>query len=174
MTSSQTDNQTPRVANSAWIADGAQVLGNVELAQGSSIWFGAIVQGNSELVRIGCNSNVQDGSLVQSEQGYPLTVGDNVTVGHRVQLYGCVIGDGCLIGMQSIVHKGAKIGNGCLVAAGSVVAQGVEFADGVMIMGSPARVARMLTPVQIEGLLSGAKHYVENAKRYQAGLKRVG
>jgi carbonic anhydrase/acetyltransferase-like protein (isoleucine patch superfamily) len=174
MTSSQTDNQTPRVADSAWIAQGAQVLGNVELAEGSSIWFGAIVQSTCELVRIGNDSNVQDASLVQDEEGYPLTVGNNVTVGHRVQLYGCVIGDGCLIGMQSIVHKGAKIGKGCLVAAGSVVAQGSEFADGSMIMGSPARLVRMLTPAQVLGLLSGAKHYVENAKRYRAGLKRIG
>jgi carbonic anhydrase/acetyltransferase-like protein (isoleucine patch superfamily) len=174
MTLPQIHNLAPRVADSAWIADGALVTGNVELAEGSSVWFAATVRSDTDEVRIGRNSNVQDGSVVDALRGFPTTVGDSVTLGHQVQLHGCTIGDGCLIGMNSIVHKGAKIGKGCLVAAGSVVAEGAQFEDGCMIMGAPARLERMLAPEQILRLLDSAKHYVENAKRFRVGLKKVG
>jgi carbonic anhydrase/acetyltransferase-like protein (isoleucine patch superfamily) len=169
----QLDTLTPRLAETAWIADSAQVIGNVELAEGVSVWFGAILRGDNDLMRIGRNSNVQDGSMLHSDAGSPLTVGENVTVGHHVMLHGCTIGDGSLIGIKSVVLNGAKIGRNCLVGAGSLVTEGKEFPDGSMIMGAPAKVVRELTPEQIEGLRRSAQHYVDNAKRFGAGLAKI-
>jgi carbonic anhydrase/acetyltransferase-like protein (isoleucine patch superfamily) len=170
----QLDTLTPRLAETAWVADSAQVIGNVELAAGASIWFGAILRGDNEPIRIGKNSNVQDGSMLHSDPGSPLTLGENVTVGHQVMLHGCTIGDGSLIGIKAVVLNGAKIGKNCLVGAGSLVTEGKEFPDGSMIMGSPAKVVRELTPEQIAGLARAAQHYVENARRFEAGLAKVG
>ena len=169
----QLDTLTPRLAETAWVADSAQVIGNVELAEGASIWFGAILRGDNEPMRIGRNSNVQDGSMLHSDPGSPLTLGENVTVGHQVMLHGCTVGDGSLIGIKAVVLNGAKIGKNCLVGAGSLVTEGKEFPDGSMILGSPAKVVRELTPEQIAGLSRAAQHYVDNAKRYAAGLSRV-
>ena len=169
----QLDTLTPHVAETAWVADSAQVIGNVELAEGASIWFGAILRGDNEPMRIGRNSNVQDGSMLHSDPGSPLTLGENVTVGHQVMLHGCTVGDGSLIGIKAVVLNGAKIGKNCLVGAGSLVTEGKEFPDGSMILGSPAKVVRELTPEQIAGLSRAAQHYVDNAKRYAAGLSRV-
>ena len=169
----QLDTLTPHVAETAWVADSAQVIGNVELAEGASIWFGAILRGDTEPMRIGRNSNVQDGSMLHSDPGSPLTLGENVTVGHQVMLHGCTVGDGSLIGIKAVVLNGAKIGKNCLVGAGSLVTEGKEFPDGSMILGSPAKVVRELTPEQIAGLSRAAQHYVDNAKRYAAGLSRV-
>ncbi|HEY4067362.1 MAG TPA: gamma carbonic anhydrase family protein [Burkholderiaceae bacterium] len=169
----QLDTLTPRLAETAWVADSAQVIGNVELAEGASIWFGAILRGDNELMRIGKNSNVQDGSMLHSDPGFPLTLGENVTIGHHVMLHGCTIGDGTLIGIKSVVLNGAKIGKNSVVGAGSLVTEGKEFPDNSMIMGSPARVVRVLTPEQVAGFARAAAHYVENAQRYAAGLSRI-
>ena len=169
----QLDTLTPHVAETAWVADSAQVIGAVELAEGASIWFGSILRGDNEPMRIGRNSNVQDGSMLHSDPGSPLTLGENVTVGHQVMLHGCTIGDGSLIGIKAVVLNGAKIGKNCLVGAGSLVTEGKEFPDGSMILGSPAKVVRELTPEQIAGLSRAAQHYVDNAKRYAAGLSRI-
>jgi carbonic anhydrase/acetyltransferase-like protein (isoleucine patch superfamily) len=169
----QLDTLTPRLAETAWVADSAQVIGNVELAEGVSIWFGAILRGDNDLMRIGRNTNVQDGSMLHSDAGSPLTLGENVTVGHHVMLHGCTIGDGSLIGIKSVVLNGAKIGRHCLVGAGSLVTEGKEFPDGSMIMGAPAKVVRELTPEQIEGLRRSAQHYVDNAKRFGVGLAKI-
>lgn len=163
----------PRVAESAWIADSGQVMGNVELAQDASVWFGAVIRGDTEVIRIGQRSNIQDGSVLHADIGKPLTVGNDVTVGHKVMLHGCTIGDGSLIGIGAIVLNGAKIGKGCLVGAGSLVTEGKEFPDGSMIVGSPAKAVRTLTPEQQQGLLMSAAHYVENARRFKTGLKRL-
>jgi carbonic anhydrase/acetyltransferase-like protein (isoleucine patch superfamily) len=167
------DHLTPRVAESAWVADSAQVIGNVELAEEASIWFGAILRGDNELLRIGRGSNVQDGSVIHSDPGFPCTLGEGVTIGHKVMLHGCTIGDGSLVGIQSVVLNGAKIGRHCIVGAGSLVTEGKEFPDGSMILGAPAKVVRALTPEQIEGLKRPARHYVDNAQRYRGGLKRL-
>ena len=145
----------------------------MELAQDSSVWFGAIVRGDTEVIRIGRGSNIQDASVLHADIGKPLTVGDNVTVGHQVVLHGCTIGDGSLIGIGAVVLNGAKIGKGCIVGAGSLVTEGKEFADGSMIIGSPAKVVRELTPEQQAGLELSALHYIENAHRFRAGLKRL-
>jgi len=169
----QLDTLTPRLAETAWVADSAQVIGNVELAEGASVWFGAILRGDNEVMRIGRNSNVQDGSMLHSDPGFPLTLGENVTIGHHVMLHGCTVGDGTLIGIKAVVLNGAKIGRNCLVGAGSLITEGKEFPDGSMIMGAPAKVVRELTAEQIAGLSRAATHYVDNAKRYAAGLSRV-
>lgn len=166
--------KTPQVAGTAWVADNAQVIGNVELAEGASVWFGATVRGDQpEPVRIGRNSNVQEGSVLHSDPGKPLVVGDNVTVGHMVMLHGCTIGDGSLVGIGAVVLNGARIGRNCLVGAGALVTEGKVFPDGSLIVGSPARVARTLTPEQIDGLARSARHYVDNAARFRRGLVRL-
>src|SRR3954447_11449574 len=169
----QLDTLTPRLAETAWVADSAQVIGNVELAEGASIWFGAILRGDNETMRIGRNSNVQDGSMLHSDPGFPLTLGENVTIGHQVMLHGCTVGDGTLIGIKAVVLNGAKIGKNCLVGAGALVTEGKEFPDGSMILGSPAKVVRELSPEQIAGLQRAAQHYVDNAQRYAAGLQKI-
>ena len=169
----QLDEHFPRLADGVWVADSAQVIGNVELAEGASIWFGAILRGDNEPLRIGKGSNVQDGTVIHSDIGFPATLGENVTVGHQVMLHGCTIGDGSLIGIKAVVLNGAKIGRNCLVGAGSLVTEGKEFPDGSMIFGSPAKAVRQLTPEQIEGLQTAAADYIRNANRYKAGLKKI-
>ena len=170
----QLDDREPNVAPSAWVADDAKVIGLVELASDSSVWFGAVLRGDNELLRLGHGSNVQDGAVVHSDMGYPVVIGDGVSIGHQATLHGCTVGDGSLIGIQAIVLNGAKIGKNCLVGAGALVTEGKEFPDGSLIVGAPAKVIRELTPAQIEGLKRNAAHYVENARRYQKGLKRLG
>ena len=168
------DGTAPRVADSAWVADSAQVMGNVELAQDASVWFGVVIRGDTETIRIGRGSNIQDLSVLHADMGMPLTVGENVTVGHQVMLHGCTIGDESLIGIGAVVLNGARIGKNCLVGAGALITEGKEFADGSMIIGSPARVVRQLTPEQIAGLKMSAQHYMDNARRFRAGLKKIG
>ena len=168
------DKFTPQMAPTAWVADSAQVIGNVELADGASIWFGVVVRGdNPEPIRIGRGSNIQDGCVLHADAGKPLTVGDDVTVGHKVMLHGCTIGDGTLIGMGAVVLNNARIGKNCIVGAGSLVTEGKEFPDGSMIMGSPAKVVRALDEAQMKGLRNVAVHYVDNAARFKAGLRKI-
>jgi carbonic anhydrase/acetyltransferase-like protein (isoleucine patch superfamily) len=167
------DGVAPKLDPTAWVADSAQVIGDVELAEHASVWFGTIIRGDSDKIRIGRNVNVQDGSILHADPGFPLTLGDNVSIGHQVMLHGCTIGEGTLIGIQAVVLNGAKIGRNCLVGAGALVTEGKEFPDGSMILGSPAKVARPLTPEQIAGLQRIAAHYVENAQRYQAGFHKI-
>ena len=166
------DGVAPRLADSVWIADGAQVMGNVELAADVSVWFGVVIRGDTDVIRIGRGSNIQDASVLHADVGKPLTIGEDVTVGHRVMLHGCTIGDGSLIGIGAIVLNGARIGKGCIVGAGSLVTEGKEFPDGSMILGSPAKAVRQLSPEQIEGLRLSAQLYVGNARRFRAGLKQ--
>ncbi|MEP7057744.1 MAG: gamma carbonic anhydrase family protein [Caldimonas sp.] len=168
------DDQSPRLAASAWVADSAQVMGNVELLDDASVWFGAMLRGDNEMLSIGRRSNVQDGSVIHSDPGFPATLGDDVTIGHQVMLHGCTIGDGSLIGIQSVVLNGARIGRHCLVGAGALVTEGKEFPDGSLIVGRPAKVVRQLTDEQIAGLKRTAAHYVANALRFKAGLERIG
>ncbi len=169
----QLDGDTPEVHATAWVADSAQVMGRVRMEENASVWFGAVVRGDTEHIHIGRGSNVQDGSVLHADHGMPLTIGQNVTVGHQVMLHGCTIGDGSLIGIAAVVLNGAKIGKNCLVGAGALVTEGKEFPDGSMILGSPAKVVRQLTPEQIEGLARSAQGYVDNAKRFRAGLQKI-
>ena len=170
----QLDERTPQIDPSAWVADSAQVMGSVHLQAHTSVWFGATLRGDTEPITIGEGSNIQDGSVLHADQGMPLTLGEDVTVGHQVMLHGCTIGDGSLIGIQAVVLNGAKIGKHCLVGAGALVTEGKEFPDGSMILGSPAKVVRQLTPEQIEGLKRSAAGYVQNARRFKAGLRKIG
>lgn len=167
------DGAAPRISDSAWVADSAQVIGDVALADDASVWLGAVIRGDTETIQIGRRTNIQDMSVLHADVGMPLTLGDDVTVGHHVMLHGCTIGDGSLIGIGAVVLNGAKIGKGCLVGAGSLVTEGKEFPDGSMILGSPAKVVRQLTPEQLEGLRLSAQHYVMNARRFRVGLKKI-
>ena len=169
----QLDALTPVLADSAWVADNAQVMGDVHMAADSSVWFSSVVRGDSATIRIGEGTNIQDGSVLHADVGVPLTIGKHVTVGHMVQLHGCTVGDESLIGIGAIVLNGAKIGKNCLVGAGSLVTEGKEFPDGSMILGTPAKVVRQLTPEQIEGLRRSAQHYVNNKNRFKSGLKKI-
>ena len=169
----QLDNDIPRLAEGAWVADSAQVIGKVELGEGASVWFGAILRGDTEPLCIGRGTNVQESTVIHADPGYPVTLGDDETIGHQVMLHGCTVGDGSLIGIQAVVLNGARIGKHCLVGAGSLVTEGREFPDGSLIMGTPAKVVRQLTPEQILGLKHSAAHYVENARRFKAGLKKI-
>ena len=169
----QLEDLQPVLHPSAWVADSAQVIGNVTLAEGSSVWFGVVIRGDSEAITIGAGSNVQDGSVLHADPGVPLTIGSNVTIGHQVMLHGCTIGDGSLIGIQAVILNNAKIGKNCLVGAGSLVTEGKEFPDGCMILGSPAKAVRQLSPEQIEGLKAAGQHYVDNAKRFKVGLMKL-
>ena len=170
----QLDGLTPDVADSAWVADSAQVIGEVHLAEQASVWFGAVLRGDTEPLTVGRGSNIQEGSVLHADHGYPCTVGEYVTVGHQVMLHGCTVGDGSLIGIKAVVLNGARIGKNCLVGAGALVTEGKEFPDGSLIIGAPARAVKQLTPEQIEGLRKSAEHYVENARRFQNGLRRIG
>jgi len=168
------DGMAPQIPASAWVAESAQVMGQVTLGEGASVWFGAVLRGDSDRITVGAGSNVQDASVLHVDSGVPLVVGERVTIGHKVVLHGCTIGDESLIGIGAVVLNGAKIGRNCLVGAGALVTEGKEFPDGSMIIGSPAKAVRQLTPEQIEGLRRSAAHYVENARRYRAGLKKLG
>jgi carbonic anhydrase/acetyltransferase-like protein (isoleucine patch superfamily) len=167
------DGMSPTLADTAWVADSAQVIGNVNLEADSSVWFGAIVRGDTETIAIGKGSNIQDGSVLHADVGMPLVVGENVTVGHKVMLHGCTIGDESLIGIGAVVLNGVKIGKNCLVGAGALVTEGKEFPDGSMIFGSPAKAVRQLSTEQIEGLRASARHYVDNAQRFRHTLKKL-
>jgi carbonic anhydrase/acetyltransferase-like protein (isoleucine patch superfamily) len=169
----QLDTLTPAIDDSAWIADNAQVIGDVVMDASSSVWFSAVVRGDTARIHIGEGTNIQDGSVLHADVGVPLTIGQRVTVGHMVQLHGCTIGDESLIGIGAVVLNHAKIGKHCLVGAGSLVTEGKEFPDGSMILGSPAKVVRQLTPEQIEGLRRSAQGYMNNAQRFKRGLKKL-
>ncbi|QXZ10211.1 gamma carbonic anhydrase family protein [Comamonas sp. Y33R10-2] len=168
------DGVAPEVDASAWVADSAQVMGRVTLGKDASVWFGCVIRGDTDSITIGEGSNIQDASGLHADMGKPLNVGCNVTVGHQVMLHGCTIGDGSLIGIGAVVLNGAKIGKNCLVGAGSLVTEGKEFPDGWMILGSPAKAVRELSPEQIEGLRQSAKNYVLNARRFKSGLRKLG
>jgi carbonic anhydrase/acetyltransferase-like protein (isoleucine patch superfamily) len=169
----QLDDLTPAVHATAWVADSAQVIGNVRLAENSSVWFGVVIRGDMDAISVGRGTNIQDNSVLHADHGVPLTIGDNVTVGHQVMLHGCTIGDGSLIGIQAVILNGAKIGKNCLVGAGSLVTEGKEYPDNTMILGSPAKAVRQLSEEQIAGMKLISDHYVDNARRYKAGLKKL-
>jgi carbonic anhydrase/acetyltransferase-like protein (isoleucine patch superfamily) len=164
---------TPQIDPSAWVADNATVVGRVTLGPGASVWCGAVLRGDNEPIVIGARSNVQDNSVLHTDPGRPLTVGEDVTIGHLVMLHGCTIGDGTLIGIQAVLLNGAVIGRGSLVGAGALVTEDKVFADGALIVGSPASVKRSLTTEQIDGLKRIADGYVMRAQRYRNDLARI-
>jgi carbonic anhydrase/acetyltransferase-like protein (isoleucine patch superfamily) len=153
-----------------FVADGAIVIGNVLLRRNASVWFNAVIRGDNELITVGENSNVQDGSVLHTDPGMPIVIGADVTIGHKVMLHGCTIGDGSLVGINAVVLNGARIGRGCLIGANSLVTEGKEIPDGSVVMGSPGKIVRQLTPEQQAGLVASARHYVENFKRFKRDL----
>lgn len=167
------DGVAPRLEQGAWVAESAQVIGNVHLGENASVWFGAVLRGDTDHLHVGKNSNIQDGSVLHADEGVPLHLGDNVTVGHQVMLHGCTVGDGSLIGIQSVILNRAKIGKNSIVGAGSVVTEGKEFPDNALILGAPARVVKILDDAAAERLKHAAEHYVENSRRFAKGLKRI-
>lgn len=169
----QLEGTAPRLADGVWIADSAEVIGQVELGTDVSIWFGSILRGDSEKIAIGEGSNIQDACVLHADEGVPVVLGKRVSIGHRVMLHGCHIDDGSLVGIGAVVLNRAKIGKNCLVGAGSLVTEDKEFADGSMILGSPAKAVRQLTQNEILGLERIAQHYIENAKRFKNGLSRL-
>ena len=169
----QLGDEAPRIAATAWVADCARVIGRVEMKEGASVWYGAVLRGDNERITVGVRSNVQDGSVLHTDPGFELTLGDEVTVGHHAMLHGCTVGDGALIGIRAVVLNGARIGARCLVGAGAVVTEGKEFPDGMLILGAPAKAVREVTPEQIERLRRGALQYVEHAERHRRLLRRI-
>ena len=154
-----------------WIAPSASVIGDVVLKKNASIWFGAVLRGDNDAIVVGENSNVQDNSVLHTDPGFPLVIGANVTIGHMAMIHGATIGDGSLIGIGAILLNGARIGRNCIVGAGALVTEGKVFPDDSLLLGSPARVARPVTEAERAVLASSAHHYVENWKRYVAGLR---
>lgn len=156
---------------SNWVAPDATLIGKVRICENAGTWFGVIARGDNELINIGKDSNVQEHCVLHTDIGFPLTIGEGCTIGHRAMLHGCIIGENSLIGIGAVVLNGAKIGKNSLVGAGALVTEGKEFPDNSLIVGSPARVVRELSPEQIEKLRASAQSYVENGKRYQRGLE---
>lgn len=167
------DGVAPQLADGTWVADSAQVMGAVVLGENVSVWFGAVLRGDTEPITIGRNSNVQDLSVLHADVGSPLTIGENVTIGHQVMLHGCTVGDNSLIGIQAVVLNNAKIGRNSIVGAGSVVTEGKEFPDNSLIIGAPAKVVRTLDEAAAAKLRASAEHYVDNGRRFAKGLKKI-
>jgi carbonic anhydrase/acetyltransferase-like protein (isoleucine patch superfamily) len=154
-----------------WIAPGAQVIGTVIFENNVSVWFNAVVRADNDRITLGENSQVQDGCVLHADPGFPVTLGKGVSVGHMSMLHGCTIGDGTLIGIKSVILNGAKIGKNCVIGANSLIPENKVIPDGSMVMGSPGRVVRELTPGEITYFNSFAGQYVERFKRYQQELK---
>ena len=161
----------PQIDPAAWIAANATVIGDVRLVANSSIWWNAVLRGDNDPIHIGENSNIQDGSVLHTDEGVPMHIGRNVTVGHLVMLHGCTVGDGSLIGIGSIVLNRAIIGKHSIVGANTLIPEGKTYPDRVLIVGSPGKVVRELSDEDVARLLGSAAHYVDNARRYRETLK---
>ncbi len=170
----QLGDHAPEIDPSAYVADSANLIGKVTVEANASVWFGVTIRGDNERITIGENSNVQEGTVMHTDMGFPLTLGKNVTVGHQAMLHGCTIGDGALIGIQAVVLNGAKIGKGCLVGAGALVTEGKEFPDHSLIIGSPAKAVRTLTEEDLQRLAGNAANYVARGQLFKAQLKKIG
>jgi carbonic anhydrase/acetyltransferase-like protein (isoleucine patch superfamily) len=162
------------MAGEYWIAPSASVIGDVVLKKNASVWFGAVLRGDAETLILGEGSNVQDNSVLHADPGFPLTVGAGVTIGHMAMVHGAMIGDGSLIGIGAILLNGAQIGRNCIIGAGALVTEGKAIPDDSLALGSPARVVRQITEAERAMLQGSARHYVENWKRYAAGLRPSG
>lgn len=154
----------------SWVAPNATLVGKIRLDAGANVWFGAVLRGDNELIHVGENSNVQDGSVMHTDMGFPLTLGTGVTVGHNAMLHGCTVGDYSLVGINAVILNGAKIGNYCIIGANTLIAEGKEIPDGSLVVGSPGKVVRELTEQQKKMLEASAAHYVHNAQRYARDL----
>lgn len=165
---------SPEIDPSAYIADSAKLIGKVRIEANASIWFDVTIRGDNETITVGANSNVQEGCILHTDPGYPLTIGNNVTVGHQAMLHGCTLGEGALVGIQAVILNGAKIGKNCLVGAGALVTEGKEFPDNSLIIGSPAKAVRILSEEAIAGMHANTAGYVKRGQFFKANLKRIG
>ena len=156
----------PQLGKNAWVAPNATVIGDVRLGANASIWWNATLRGDNDPIHIGANTNIQDGSVLHTDEGIPLHIGANVTVGHLVMLHGCTVGDSSLIGIGSVILNRAVIGKGCIVGANTLIPEGKVFPDHVLIVGSPGKVVRELSADEVARLEKSAEHYVANAQRY--------
>jgi len=165
--------KSPRLTanDKCWIAPNAQLIGDVVLAENTSIWFGCVLRGDIERISIGANSNIQDNSVLHTDAGYPLTVGENNVIGHMVMLHGCTIGNDTLIGIGATVLNGAKIGNRCLIGAHALVPENMEIEDNSLVLGAPAKIIKPLPAKYIDEIKAGAAHYVENWQHFKKSLK---
>jgi len=161
------EKNVPEVHPEAWVASNTTIIGKVRLEKNSSIWFNAVLRGDIELITIGEGSNIQDGSVLHTDPGYPLTVGKRVTVGHMVMLHGCQISDDTLIGIGSIILNNAKIGKNCIVGANTLITENKVIPDNSLVVGSPGRVIRKVTDEEIKAILENGKHYVDFSKKYK-------
>jgi carbonic anhydrase/acetyltransferase-like protein (isoleucine patch superfamily) len=167
-------NDSPTIHESAFVAESATVIGQVTLRENVSVWPGAVLRGDNEPIVIDAGSNIQECAVLHTDPGFPLHIQEDVTVGHQVMLHGCTIGKGSLIGIQAVVLNGAVIGRDCLVGAGSLVTENKTFADGSLILGSPAKVVRQLSPDDLKRVGSAAASYLERRKLYKENLVRIG
>lgn len=163
----------PQIDPDTWVAPGAHLIGKVVLEAGASVWFNATIRADHEEIRVGEGSNVQENCVFHVDAGYPLTIGSNCTIGHKVMLHGCTIGDNSLIGMGATVLNGARIGRNCLIGAGALVTENNEIPDGSLVMGMPGKVVRELDAAAIAGLEASARHYQENMRRFREELRVV-
>src|SRR3712207_4343329 len=163
---------SPEVADSAWVAPGAYVVGDVHLGEESSVWYGAVLRGDTEPIRIGARTNIQDGCVLHADPGYPAIIGEDCVVGHKAIVHGCEVGDRCLVGMGATILNGARIGEGSIVAAGALVPEGKEFPPYSLIVGIPAKPVKEVTEEQIEDIAQGVRTYVERAAAHRESLQR--
>ena len=172
MTLYSLDGISPELPGSGdcWIAPGTHVIGRVTLGEGTSVWFGATLRGDTEPIIVGEGTNIQENCVLHTDAGFPLTIGRNCTIGHKAMLHGCTIGDNSLVGMGATILNGARIGRNCLIGAGALVTEGKEIPDGSLVLGAPARVARQLDEAAIRGLEASARHYQGNMRRFKNGL----
>lgn len=168
------DGVRPEIAEDAWVAPDAQIIGKVVIEPGASVWWGAVLRGDNEEIRVGRGANVQDLCCLHTDPGFPLVIGENVTVGHRAMLHGCLIGAGSLIGMGATVLNGARIGSGSLIGAAALISEKKDIPDRVLVMGAPGRVVREIDDAGYADLLESARRYQQNGARFRAGLKQVG
>lgn len=166
--------QTPQIHADTWVAPDANVIGQVVLEEGASVWFCATIRADHEIIHIGKGSNVQENTVMHVDKGYPLTIGTNCTIGHKVMLHGCTIGNNTLIGMGATILNGAKIGNNCLIGAGALITEGKEIPDGSLVMGAPGKVVRQLDDQAVQMLEGSALQYQDNMRRFRDELKVVG
>ena len=159
------EKNVPEIHPEAWVASNATIIGKVKLEKNSSIWFNAVLRGDIELITIGENSNIQDGSVLHTDPGYPLTLGKGVTVGHLVMLHGCQISDNSLIGIGSIILNNAKIGKNCIIGANTLITENKIIPDNSLVVGSPGRVLRKITDEEIKSIIENGQHYVKNSKK---------
>jgi carbonic anhydrase/acetyltransferase-like protein (isoleucine patch superfamily) len=170
----QLGEESPDIDPSAYVTDSANIIGKVRIEANASVWFDVTIRGDNELITVGENSNVQEGCILHTDPGFPLTIGKNATVGHQAMLHGCSIGEGSLVGIQAVILNGAKIGRNCLVGAGALVTEGKEFPDNSLIIGSPAKAVRILTDEAIAGMHRNTDIYVQRGQLFKADLKRIG